>query len=81
MSRMFCHILPLIIMGGEMMRGLESIMFPTEFPVKISGDKQRKILGNSYSKIYSQPDYRYMNFLPKNTPRGSNIGVCNFKKI
>ncbi|VVB82536.1 Uncharacterised protein [uncultured archaeon] len=73
MSRLFYQILPLIVLAGSAMISLEKMLDIS--PAKVTPFSVR------YNRTAPETDYVYRNLLPQNTPRGSNIGVCNFKRI
>ncbi len=77
MTRLSSLMIISMILAGE---NLTKKIFDFIFTEDIQGRCNKQPIDN-YSKIYSQPTYVYRSLLPLNTPRGDNIGVCNFKRI
>lgn len=75
MTRLFYSVLPFLVFAGNEMERfmkLERMMVscPAQAPFSVK-----------YSRTEPETNYADRRLLPLNTPRGSNIGVCNFKKI
>jgi len=72
MNKLFHQVLPFAIIAGEIGKSLEEFMesHPAVAPFSVK-----------YNQTAQEINHVYRSLLPLNMPRGSNIGVYNFRKI